>query len=570
MLAGKMTRRQLYDQHFEVLAHLIQFFYFDRIEGLDNDPLTGDRDEAFLFEATKRFADGTAGQADLCRNFPFDEALAGFELTCEDSATEDKVCFVAQGTTRRQINFQSQTWIKPHCGSPSNAWYTVYQNTTEFGRCQYFFGQNFHFRFGKFRNLGYNAPQEPNQMQITSAAWAIFPLGFATALSLMGDVTLYTVLPTRFADAGIALGFVGVILSINRIIRLITNNAMGWFFDRLPNRRAIFLGSLALGVLTTTMYATSTTLPPLLLARLLWGLAWSGIWIGGNALVLEMAPETARGQWVGIFQMWFFFGSALASFTGGALTDIVGYRGALWIGASISAFGTFVALIALMTRRAEQRPVTTLPRARVSLWRNVCALSPAMWATVTAQGVNRLAAAGVVSATLGLIVQQTFGTGLQLGALHIGIASLSGVLLGSRTLISLVGAPIAGRMSDRARGRWGLLALSLFAGAIGTALLPTSQLGVLIFATIVSALAYGATQALSTALVGDLSKKEEYGMNLGLFNTSGDLGSAIGPLVAYALLPVTGLPAIYLGCGGVMLAMALWAMQFRHHVKRDA
>jgi len=265
----------------------------------------------------------------------------------------------------------------------------------------------------QFTISGYNALDKvdplmtPKTQSVTThhAAWAIFPLGFATALSLMGDGTLYTVLPTRFADAGIALGFVGVILSINRIIRLITNNAMGWFFDRLPNRRAIFLGSLALGVLTTTMYATSTTLPPLLLARLLWGLAWSGIWIGGNALVLEMAPETARGQWVGIFQMWFFFGSALASFTGGALTDLVGYRGALWIGASISAFGAFVALIALMTRRAEQRPITTLPRARVSLWRNVRTLSPAMWATVTAQGVNRLAAAGVVAATLGLIVQ---------------------------------------------------------------------------------------------------------------------------------------------------------------------
>ncbi|MCI0478054.1 MAG: MFS transporter, partial [Anaerolineales bacterium] len=319
----------------------------------------------------------------------------------------------------------------------------------------------------------------------------------------------------------------------------------------------------------TTMYATSTELPPLLLARLLWGLAWSGIWIGGNALILEMAPENARGQWVGIFQMWFFFGSALASFTGGALTDVVGYRGALWIGAGISALGALVALIALWGRRAEHRPGITLARARGSLWASVRAISPAMWAAVASQGVNRLAAAGIVSATLGLIVQQTFGTGLQLGAFQIGIASLSGALLGSRTLISLVGAPIAGRMSDRAGGRWKLLVLSLLVGGIGTMLLPASHLGVLILATIISALAYGATQALSTALVGDLSNKQEYGMNLGFYNTAGDLGSAIGPLVAYALLPITGLPAIYIGCGGVMLAMAAWAMKFHRHAERE-
>ncbi len=408
-----------------------------------------------------------------------------------------------------------------------------------------------------------NMPNGIRAQHRVSAAWAIFPMGFATALSLMGDVTLYTVLPTRFADAGIALGFVGVILSINRLIRLFTNNAMGWFFDRLPNRRAIFLGSLALGVITTTMYATSVDLPPLLLARLLWGLAWSGIWVGGNALVLEMAPEAQRGQWVGILQMWFFLGSALASFTGGALTDAVGYRGALWVGAGISAFGALVALLALVTRRAEHRPMPPIARARDSFWTSIRAISPAMWAAVTAQGVNRLAAAGVVSGTLGLIVQQTFGTGLQIGAAQIGIASLSGVLLGSRTLISVVGAPIAGRMSDRAGGRWKLLVIALFVGAIGTALLPAQNFVVLIFGTIISALAYGATQALSTALVGDLAKKEEYGKNLGIYNTSGDLGSAIGPLVAYALLPITGLPALYVGCGAVMLAMATWAIKFK-------
>lgn len=402
-----------------------------------------------------------------------------------------------------------------------------------------------------------------------SPLWAICPLGFATALSLMGDVTLYTVLPTRFADAGIALGTVGVILSVNRFIRLITNNAIGWLFDHLPNRQIIFLSSLTLGALTTMLYASSTSLPPLLLARLLWGLAWSGIWVGGNALVLEMAPESARGHWVGIFQMWFFFGSALASFTGGALTDVVGYRGALWIGAGISAFGALVALIALMRRRVEHRARTSLARPHTSFWSNVRAISPALWATVTAQGINRLAAAGIVSATLGLIVQQTFGTGLQLGAWHIGIASLSGMLLGSRTLIGVVGAPLAGKLSDRARGRWGLLAFSLFAGALGTALLPAPQFIVLIGATVVSALAYGATQALSTALLGDLSKKDEYGKNVGIYNTSGDLGSAIGPLVAYALLPITGLPAIYIVCSGVMLAMAMWALQFHRCMMRE-
>jgi MFS family permease len=282
-------------------------------------------------------------------------------------------------------------------------------------------------------------PIEHTAQSKTSAAWAILPLGLATALSLMGDATLYAVLPTHPADAGIALGAVGVILSVNRLIRLISNGPAGWLVDRLPNRRWLFLGSLALGVLSTVIYAISSGLPLLFTARLLWGLAWSGIWIGGNAIVLQMAPESQRGHWVGIYQVWFFFGAATGAFLGGALTDVVGYHKALWIGAGISA---------------------------------------------------------------------------------------------------------------------------LVIGALGMGMLPAPNSIALFLGTFASAIASGGIQSLTTALVGDVSAAKRQGKNLGIFYTASDLGSAIGPLVAYALLPITGLLTVYLGCAILMLGVAVWAIRF--------
>jgi MFS family permease len=59
------------------------------------------------------------------------------------------------------------------------------------------------------------------------------------------------------------------------------------------------------------MYAPGAGFEILFVARLLWGLAWSGIWIGGNAIVLEMATERERGRWVGIYQVWFFSAARL-------------------------------------------------------------------------------------------------------------------------------------------------------------------------------------------------------------------------------------------------------------------
>ncbi|MHB8819796.1 MAG: hypothetical protein ACYC7M_12140, partial [Bellilinea sp.] len=60
------------------------------------------------------------------------------------------------------------------------------------------------------------------------------PIGIGLAFSLLGDTTLYTVLPDPdiAAQAGLTLAVVGVILGMNRLIRLLTNGAFGLLFDR--------------------------------------------------------------------------------------------------------------------------------------------------------------------------------------------------------------------------------------------------------------------------------------------------------------------------------------------------
>jgi MFS family permease len=408
-------------------------------------------------------------------------------------------------------------------------------------------------------------PSLPATKNQIISAWAMWPVGLATALSLMGDATLYSVLPTHYSDAGIGLTSVGLILSINRFIRLVTNGPAGWLFDRLANGRFLFIGSLALGVFTTMLYAATSGLEWLFIARLLWGIAWSGIWIGGTAIVLQMAPGAQRGHWVGIYQMWFFFGSAIGLFLGGVLTDMVGYHNGLWISAGVSMIGLLAAVAFPVRNTNHQNPsplVTTPWRlSMITHWRG---LSSDLWGTAIAQGINRLASGGIVAATLGLILQQNIGRGLIWETWPIGVASATGGLLAARTIISLVGAPLAGTLSDRLGDRWGLLSFSLALSAIGMAVLPLPQFTALIGGIIISALAYGGVQALATALVGDLSKLQDHGKHLAIFNIAGDLGSAIGPIVAYTLLLKTGLIAVYWGCAILMLMNALWIIRFKN------
>lgn len=65
----------------------------------------------------------------------------------------------------------------------------------------------------------------------------LLPLGLGTALSLMGDATLYTVLPTHTEQVGISMAAVGILLSANRFIRLFLNKPTGIAYDRSLRRR---------------------------------------------------------------------------------------------------------------------------------------------------------------------------------------------------------------------------------------------------------------------------------------------------------------------------------------------
>jgi X-X-X-Leu-X-X-Gly heptad repeat protein len=187
-------------------------------------------------------------------------------------------------------------------------------------------------------------------------------VGLGIVLSLLGDATLYTVLPdpTVAAAAGLSLSMVGVVLGLNRLVRLGLNPAAGVLFDRLP-RRPLLLAAMALGALSTASYALAPGAGLLLFGRVMWGAAWSGLWIGGTSAVLDLAGEESRGRLSARLQMWFFVGGGVAFFAGGAFTDLLGYRPGLLASAGCTAVGLLLWLLWLPETRAadEPRPAST-------------------------------------------------------------------------------------------------------------------------------------------------------------------------------------------------------------------
>lgn len=371
-------------------------------------------------------------------------------------------------------------------------------------------------------------------------------------LSLLGDNTLYTVLPdpTIWSRAGLTFGWVGVLLGVNRIVRLIFNTWAGVLFDRLP-RRGLLIGSLALGAVCNVIYAVAFGPVPFLIGRILWGAAWSGLWIGGNTVILDVSTDATRGRNSGQFQMWFFTGVAVGALLGGAFTDLFGFRGGLWISAAITGSAAIVWFFKL----PETRSVRDKPPSEVRSWRDF-PIRESLPAAVPVIAV-RFVFAGVMAATTILWLEQYVGRQLSLTWIVIPLATLTGGFSAVRVVASIVGAPLAGRASDRTGRRWPVMAIGLAVGAMGAWLMGGAVIWMAVFGALIAAVTAGSAQALAPAIIGDRVDEARQSRALGVLFSLGDVGSALGPPLALGLLSTLGIEGVYrmsavvLGLAGV-------------------
>jgi DHA1 family inner membrane transport protein len=396
----------------------------------------------------------------------------------------------------------------------------------------------------------------------------LLPLGASMALSLTGDLTMYAVLANQVDVVGISLAAVGVLLAANRLVRIPGNLLAGALNDR-HRRRPLYLVGLCLGILSTLSYGMVRGLWPLLAGRMLWGLAWSLINVGGYTMILDRSTAEDRGRMTGLYQMAFMLGLTFSPIVGGTLTDAMGFRSAVRICALISTAGLLLAAVALPeTRRpdARSRPgeARFIPRQWLRGLHGMARQADRrMLLAAMIYLVTFFVNGGVLMSTVGLYLGQRWGTSVSLAGVVIGVASLAGVMLALRALLGVVAGPVAGALSDRLPSRWPVVCGGLLLGVVGflTLALPSGVWTVVLGVALVALSAAGLLTALA-AIVGDMARSDRPGTTMGALATAGDIGSATGPLVAYALAAAFDLRWVYLLCA-VLLALALVATLFK-------
>ncbi len=405
-------------------------------------------------------------------------------------------------------------------------------------------------------------------------------------LVIMGDSLMYVVLPTAAADFGVGrtLGlnasfWIGLALSINRFVRLISNAIAARVYER-NGLKWPFVFAVTLGALTTLAYALTTGIVVLLLARLLWGVSYSFMRLASQITAFQFGSPTARGRYLGFFNAGQRLGSLFAVTVGAALVAVYSPKTAFAVLAGIGVLGILVALcapsISVPSLRSKQKDEPDAP-GRSRLAGLAGALSPAPRAlprdvrnAVASLSLMRFAVAfasnGLAIATISPYLVELLADGRQAFGLPIAAVALGGLLVGVRWFSDLALSVPLGHFSDRL-GR----ARSITAGVtvmIGTllivGLLDSPELFVLVIPWLFLT-AVLATTSMDAA-AGEIVTDEARSTVLAKYANWQDLGGAIGPLVGLVIADAIGFQSGYLIAAALLLAalvpLRLTARQF--------
>ncbi len=368
------------------------------------------------------------------------------------------------------------------------------------------------------------------------------------ALCILGDSLMYSILPLEAANLGIGLSLVGVLLSVNRFIRLLSNSWASAIFERW-GARLPFIAVTILGLISTMFYGVGWGFAVFLGARMLWGIAWSGLRQGGYQAVWHGGQAT-KGQLTGLLWGIVRLGSATAVLGGGFLYDRYGYGVTIGVVMAVTALALPVALwirwpVALQqgTHTHQTSPQPRKNQFQWQIWRELLHTPLVRW--LLGAGAIQLYLSGVVVSTTSIYLAERLQTGENSLLFGVGVATITGLLQGVRWLSDITIGPTIGRISDHiGQARMALL-LSLISLLAIIGLATSANFYAVLCLFLYFLCDSGVSVTLSAAASGVALQSERPHHLIGAYTTAGDLGSALGPLLAFSVGRYLGLSLTY-------------------------
>ncbi|TVY07541.1 MFS transporter [Paenibacillus cremeus] len=382
-------------------------------------------------------------------------------------------------------------------------------------------------------------------------------MALITAVSLFGDSMLYVALPTHWSEAGLSSFVqVGVLLSINRFVRLPLNPIIGWAYRKISSRTGVFLAVFIAGS-TTFLYGHVTNFYEWCLIRGLWGVAWSLLRLGSYFMILDLSTDENRGYYLGTYNGLYRIGSLVGMLSGGFFVDLYGLRGVT------AVFGILAFLAAPLVLRfvPHTRHDIIIEKKRAD--KGTFLGNPYLLWVLSSVFLVAMSLEGILTSTLSRLIEMRMPRSIDLLGITLGAATLAGVLQATRWAIGPALSPFVGKLSDGRSGRYPLLALGLILISISMGLTQlsifpfTAWLCVLLVILFIST----ALTTLMDALASDLAAGKVRVAVATVYVIVGDVGAACGPILAYAGESIFGIKLTYWISSIILLILGIvWSV----------
>ncbi|MBW1992877.1 MAG: hypothetical protein JRI77_00345 [Deltaproteobacteria bacterium] len=349
---------------------------------------------------------------------------------------------------------------------------------------------------------------------------------FSLALSIvtLGDSLLYVLLPSYYPQLGLAPIQVGILLSINRWVRLFTNHLAEYCFRRYPSPLWVIFAFL-IGSVVAVIYGITNLFVVFFVARILWGVSFSFLRQAGVMTAVHSGADVHLGERMGYFRGINAMFRTLGVFLGGVCHDMFGFA------ATLVSIG-LLSLAAAPLGYLSQKSISRIPKALSQKM-----ISKGHMGIMFSGFTLGIVGPGMIISTLGLVLKTQIGESFIIFNYTVGVATLTSFILGWRWFIDGIGSPILGAAADRI-GRQRSLR---FLFPLNTVmLLMASVQAKPIFLILFLFIIFICTTALMTLL--SVRAGQNGPRSVALYATAMDFGMSVGPLIGWGIAQFGLLP----------------------------
>lgn len=392
----------------------------------------------------------------------------------------------------------------------------------------------------------------------------IIVIAIVTAVCLLGNEMLFIVLPLYWKFFGLtSLWQVGVLLSANRIIRIPINSLVGWCYNRIGKRSCI-MAAVVLAAASTFSYGMVKGFWLLLIARCLWGIAWSFFRIGGYLTILSSSNPEMRGQSVGLYNGLWGLGTLFGMLFGGFLAELIGIQTVTTLFSFLAASSIPFIIRFIENTKAQEHTTQMKKKKDFSIWKSKRIVSAFVTGLIVAFVVY-----GVFASTLSKLIELQMNNTLIVLGLSIGAGSITGIVQALRTGWDPFLAPYLGRCSDQKWGRIPILIIALLAAAFCLGLFSLKlPMALFIAVLLLFQLTTTVLITMSDSIAADLAAGPRQVSVIAFYTLFSDIGAALGPLLGFVMIDVFGIQSLYWLTSFIIVPLAVyWIIIFKKEAR---